>query len=84
MARARPVILYLSRTLPHEREVVRLLMALPQGERTKFLRQVIVLGRDAKRMDEERAQAARKAAEAQLQRGGSGEPSAAEEESHHA
>lgn len=68
MARARPVILYLSKNLPHEREAIRLLAALPMGERTKFLRQVIVLGRDAKRMDEERVQAARKAAEMRLER----------------
>ncbi len=64
MARARPVILYLKKTLTSENDAIRLLMALPQGERTKFLRQVIVLGRDAVRMDEVRAQAARKAAEA--------------------
>lgn len=63
MARARPVILYLNNKLPHERDAINLLMTLPQGERTKFLRQVIVLGRDAKRMDDERAQAARGAAE---------------------
>lgn len=83
MARARPVILYLSKTLPHEKEVVSLLMALPKGERTKFVRQVIVLGREAKRMDEERAKAARKAAEAQALRGDSDE-SPATGESHHA
>jgi len=64
MARARPVILYLSKKHSHERDAIALLMALPQGERTKFLRQVIVLGRDAQRMDEMRAQAARRAAEA--------------------
>jgi hypothetical protein len=66
MARARPVILYLKKTLTSENNAIRLLMALPQGERTKFLRQVIVLGRDAVRMDEARAQVARKATEAPL------------------
>lgn len=63
MARARPVILYLNKKHPHERDAIALLMALPQGERTKFLRQVIVLGRDAQMMDETRAQAARGAVE---------------------
>lgn len=57
MARARPVILYLNGKLPHEREAINLLMGLPKGERTKFLRQVIVLGREAQQMDVERAEA---------------------------
>ncbi len=66
MARARPVILYLSRSLPHEKEVVRLLAAIPAGERTRFLRQVMVLGREAQHLDEERARAARKTVDAKL------------------
>jgi hypothetical protein len=58
MARARPVILYLKKNVPSENAAIRLFMAVPKGERTKFMRQVMVLGRDA----EARAQAARQAA----------------------